>query len=225
MADIRLFLRYCRQIPPYVPRLFAAMLGAQLAGYYLTRPLLPYLTPRILTGPLDARIPFCPPWITVYYLSYVFWIGTGLWILLEDRDHAYRFSTAYILAMLLSGAVFLLFPGTMIRPEVTGTGLFDRWMRFLYRVDAPVNLCPSMHVLISYLCWRGTASCRRIPSWYRTFSFFCFAAISCSVLLVKQHALVDIPAGIITGELSLQTARIFRLERICYGIGRRLKRG
>jgi hypothetical protein len=62
------------------------MLGAQLAGYYLTRPLLPYLTPRILTGPLDARIPFCPPWITVYYLSYVFWIGTGLWILLEDRD-------------------------------------------------------------------------------------------------------------------------------------------
>lgn len=206
--------------PACVVAVFAVMAAAQLLCYYLTQLALPHLTPRILTGPLDARIPFSPPWVTIYFLSYPFWICTVLWILCESRAYVYRFCSAYVLAMLLSAAIFLLWPGTMERPEITGDGFFDRWMRLLYRVDEPANLCPSLHVLITWFCWRGTMRCTGIPRWYRVLSFVFLAGVCCSVLFVKQHALIDVPCGILVGELSLQCARLGRMERIPFRIER-----
>ena len=108
----------------------------------------------------------------------------------------------------------------MERPEITGGSFFDKWMVFLYRVDAPVNLCPSLHVLITYFCWRETIRCTGIPWWYKLFSFIFFLCVCCSVLFVKQHALVDVPCGVIVGEFALQCARLFRLERIPVAIER-----
>ena len=208
------------RIPYYVLWIGALMVLSQLVCYYLTRLLLPGRTLHILTIPLDARIPLSPPWITVYFLSFPFWIGTGLWILLESRPHAYRMGMAYALAMLLSAAVFLIWPGTMERPEVTGTGFFDRLMILLYRIDSPTNLCPSLHVLATYFCWRGEMGCRKIPGWYKAFSFLFLLAVCASILLVKQHALIDIPAGILIGEAGLQCARLCRLERFPYAVER-----
>ena len=208
------------RIPPYVPWVAALMVLSQLACYYLTRLVLPGRALHILTIPLDARIPLSPPWITVYFLSFPFWIGTGLRILLESKPHAYRVGMAYALALLLSAAVFLIWPGTMERPEITGTGVFDRLMILLYRIDSPTNLCPSLHVLATYFCWRGQMGCQRIPGWYRVFSFLFLPAVCASILLVKQHALIDIPAGILIGETALQCARLCRLERIPYAVER-----
>ncbi len=206
------------RIPAYVLVVLLVMAAAQLLCYYLTRLALPRLTLHILTGPLDARIPFSPPWVTVYFLSFPFWICTALWFLSESRAYAYRLCSAYVLAMLLCAMIYLIWPGTMVRPEIAGGGFFDKWMRFLYRVDAPTNLCPSLHVLITWFCWRGTLGCRGIPRWYKLVSFVFFLAVCCAVLLVKQHALIDVPCGLLVGELSMQCARLCRLERIPFRI-------
>ena len=210
------------RIPLYAVCVAVAMAAAQLLCYYLTRLFLPRLTPHILTGRWDALIPFSPPWVVVYFLAFPFWIGACLRILSEDKAAAYRLGSAYVLAMLLSAAVFLLYPGTLERPEITGGGFFDEWMRFLYRVDSPSNLCPSLHVLITYFCWRAMLRCAGIPRWFKAASFVFFLGVCCSVLFVKQHALIDVPAGVVMGELSLQCARRFRLERIPFAIERRI---
>ena len=102
------------RIPIYALVCLAVMAASQLFVYYTTRLALPHLTLHFLTGPLDARIPFSPPWITVYCLAFPFWIVSGLWITAGDKARAYRFTASYVLAMLLSGAVFLLWPGTMV---------------------------------------------------------------------------------------------------------------
>lgn len=217
-------LRKPSRLPPYAFVCFAVMAGAQFLCYYIPRVFLPQLTLHVLTCPLDARIPFSPPWVIVYCLSFPFWICTGLWILCQEKAHTYRFTAAYVLAMLLSAAVFLLFPGTMDRPEITGCGFFDEWMRLIYRADSATNLFPSLHVLVSWFCWRGTLGCRGIPKWYKAFSFVFFVLVSFSVLLVKQHALIDIPGGIFFGELALQCARLLRLERILFTIERQFLR-
>ena len=217
MTKPRISARTSIHIPRYGLLCCAAMLAAQLLCFCGTRLFLPHLTTHVMTGPLDARIPFSPPWVTVYFLSFLFWAVNGLWIVCQEKAHVYRFAAAYILAMLLSAAVFLLYPGTMARPEITGSGFFDQWMRLLYRIDSPTNLFPSLHVLVSYFCWRGTMG-TKIPGWYRAFSFLFFLLVCCSVLLVKQHALADVPAGIFFAELSLQCARALRLERIPYSI-------
>ena len=209
-----------RRTPAYVYIVFAALAAALFLCYYLTRLVLPRLTTRILTGPLDTRIPFSPPWVAVYFLSYPFWVAAAFRILSESKAHAYRFCAAYVLAMLLSAAVFLLFPGTLERPEVTGGRFADELVRFLYRVDAPTNLCPSLHVLNTWFCWRGLLPCRSVPRWCRALSLVFFLCVCCSVLFVKQHALIDVPCGILVGELALQSARLCRLERIPFRLER-----
>ena len=59
-----------------------------------------------------------------------------------------------------------------------------------------------------------------IPGWYKWFNFFFFLLVCCSVVLVKQHVLADIPSAILVGELSLQLGRLLRLERIPFAIER-----
>ena len=51
-----------------------------------------------------------------------------------------------------------------------------------------------------------------------------FLLVCCSVLFVKQHALIDVPAGIAVGELALQCGRVFRLERIGFAIEKRFRK-
>ncbi len=220
MSDLQPQTKLHVPVPRYAVPVLLAMAAAQLLCFYPLRLVLPCLTLHDLTGPLDARIPFSPPWITVYLLSFPFWICAALRVLSEDRARGYRFGAAYILAMLLSGAVFLLYPGTMERPEVTGSGIFDSWMRLLYRADSPTNLCPSLHVLITYFCWRGAMGCPTVPRWYKIFAFVFLLAVCCSVLLVKQHALIDVPCGVAVGELALQCGRLGRLERVPFAIER-----
>ena len=194
------------------------MAAALLLCYYLTHLALPHLTAHVLTGALDARIPLSPPWVVVYCLSFPFWVGVGLWILTDGKPRAYRFTAAFLLAMALSAAAFLAWPGTMDRPEIVGSGFFAEWLRFLYRVDSPTNLCPSLHVLNTWFCLRGALGCKRIPRWFKGLALVFFLCVCCAVLLIKQHALIDVPCGVLVGELSLQLARALRLERILFAI-------
>ena len=211
---------FFRRFPPYAWCSLGAMFVVQMLVYSGTHVFLPYLTAHVLTTSLDDAIPFIPQWVVIYFLAFVTWLVNGVWILSESKPHGYRFACTYMLALLISGAVFLIYPGTMARPAITGSGLFPAWMRFLYWIDSPSNLCPSLHVLISYFCWRGTLGCRKIPTWYKWFSFV-FAILVCfSILFVKQHALVDIPAALIVAELSFLLGRLLKLERIPFAIER-----
>ena len=197
------------------------MLLAQLIAYCATRPLVARMPLRDLATPLDARIPFAPAWVTVYFLAYVSWVVSALWVLPESPARGYRIACAYALAMFLAAVAFLALPGTIRRPEPAGEDFFSRWVRLLYRLDAPTNLCPSLHVVSSYFCWRGAMGCRRVPRWYAWFNLVFLILVCLSVLFVKQHALVDIPAALIVAEVSLQAARLLRLERVPLSLARR----
>ena len=218
------FTVFRRMCPSLAWALFAVMVAAQALAYWATRLVLPHLTAHLLSSALDARIPFSPPWIAVYCLSFPFWAVSGLWILSGERRFSCRFAAAYILAMFLSAAVFLLYPCTMERPEVTGSGFFPAWVRLIYSADSPTNLLPSLHVLITYFCGRGAFGSTAVPKWYGWISAVFFLLVCCSVVLVKQHVLVDIPAGIAAGELALQCARLLRMERLLSPLEKRIAR-
>ena len=188
------------------------ILLVQLLAFFPTRLALPYLTAHYVETALDRAIPFVPAWLTVYVLSYVSWLVSGLWILSDEPARSYRVAGAYVVALLLSAAVFLLYPVSLHRPEPTGGDIFSWGMRLLYRLDSPENLCPSLHVLASYFCWRGALGCCHIPAWYKWFNFVFLLLVCLSILFVKQHVIVDIPAAFIVGEVSFQIARTFRLE-------------
>ena len=187
--------------------------GMQLFVYYGTRALPPVRPPMDWSLPLDRSIPLIPAWITVYFLAYVTWV-TGFWrILCLGRTRAIRISFAYGAALLVCGLCFVFLPCTMERPAVAGEGLFPSLVRWLYQIDEPSNLLPSIHVLASYFCWRGMAGCREVPRAQRLFYFVFFVLVCLSILFVKQHVLVDIPAAVVLAEGTFWLARAVGPER------------
>ena len=191
---------------PHIWICLAVMLAAQTLVYCGTRLFLPHLPVYRLDLALDAAIPFIPEWVIVYCLAFVSWAVSAVIILAQGKERAYRFAAAYIVALVLSGVIFLAWPLTMDRPEIVGGGLLRDMLRGIYQVDQPNNLFPSLHVVASYFCWRGLWGCPRIPKWFKAFNFVFLLLVCLSVLFVKQHLSIDIPSGIVVGETAFQIA-------------------
>ena len=221
----------CRRRPvlpqqgPFAPYVFVCLcsvLALQLLVFYATRIPLSHRELHDLTTALDRMIPLRPGWVAVYFLTFIPWIVSLFRITGDSKDHGYRFITALMTAQLISGAMFLIYPCTIVRPELTGDGLAVEGLRFLYRVDSPLNLFPSFHVIFSYFCWRGTMGCRHISRAFGRCNALVLVLACLCILFVKQHTAADIPAALAVSELSLQAARLLRLERIPYALERAL---
>lgn len=195
-----------RRIPRHVWPHMAVMLFSQLLVFYPTRLLLPYLPMHSMETALDAAIPLRAEWIVVYYLTFVFWLVSAVMILAESPAYARRTAKGYLVAMLISGVVFIVWPTTMSRPVPPDSGFFNLLLSRLYQIDAPVHLFPSLHVLITYFCIRAAMGSRIIPRWYFPAAWFFLVLVCLCILFVKQHVLADIPSAVLVAELSVQLA-------------------
>lgn len=158
---------------------------------------------HILTSTLDERIPFIPATLVIYFGCYLFWAVNYVIIAKLERERAYRFYFADFLSRIVCLAFFLLYPTTNIRPEVTGTGIWNEGMRFLYAVDAADNLFPSIHCLVSWFCYIGIRGSRKVPGWYQKFSLVYAVLVFISTLTTKQHVIIDVIGGVVIAELCL----------------------
>ena len=211
-------------VPGYGWACFLILAACQAIVFCATRIPLQYMDKLDLSIPLDGRIPFRPEWITIYVLSFASWAITFFLLFRQRREHVYRNSAAYFVTLLLTGTMFMLLPGTIRRPEVPGKDFFSWLTRFIYACDQPNNLCPSLHVVCSYYCWRALWDTEGIPLWYRRFNFVFLLLVSASILLVKQHLIVDVPAGVLVSEIPLQLAKRFQWERLGFAVEERMTR-
>ena len=167
-----------------------------------------------MTTALDEKLPFAPGWAVIYVLAYGFWAVN--YVLLARGGDWYGVMTAEVLAKLLCGAMFLLLPTTNVRPALPEDGLGPVLLGLIYRADAPMNLFPSIHCLESWICWAGLRRRQDIPRWYRWASWAMAVLICASTVLVRQHVLADVAAGVLLAEGALG------LSRRC-GMGARLR--
>ena len=195
-----------RILPGYGWRCLLTLMALQLLVFDGTRIPLRFMERVDLSTPLDLLIPFRPEWIVIYVLSFLSWGVTFLILFRQEKEQVYRNSAAYFLTLLLTGAMFLLLPGTLVRPQVVGDDVFSRLTRLVYAADPPDNLCPSLHVICSYYCWRGLFGAKA-PKWYKGFNFVFLLLVCCSILFVKQHVITDIPVAILISEGTLQLCR------------------
>ena len=155
-----------------------------------------------LTTAFDRAVPFSPWWVYIYLGCYAFWAANYILTGREGREHCYRFVFADILSRTICFGIFILLPTTNVRPEVSGNTLADMIMRFVYDVDAPVNLFPSIHCLISWLCYIGIRKSKKVPSGYKVFSCVFALLIMASTQLTKQHYIVDVAGGVALAQIS-----------------------
>ena len=170
-----------------------------------------------ITSSIDEMIPLVPAWTVVYLICFAFWVINYLLACRESREQCYRFLSAEAIAKLICGLCFILFPTTNVRPD-TVDGVFGPLLELVYLLDAPDNLFPSIHCLVSWFCFRGLKGCKTIPRWYYWFSFVFALLIFASTLFTKQHVIVDVVGGVVVAEIGIWLSRHLRADRIYWKI-------
>jgi len=200
-----------KRIPEYGLISAAACFLLNCSVYWGTQLLMGSAHHYDLTTALDRQIPFLKEWSVIYLLSFVFWAVNFILVSFEEKEKWFRFVTSDMTAKLICAAVFILLPTTNVRPQVPGADLFSWLTRFIFQSDRPTNLFPSIHCLVSWLCFIGIRRSKKIPLWYKGFSCLFALLICASTQLIKQHYLADVAGGILLAELCYALANHTRL--------------
>lgn len=201
-------------IPKYTYIPFALVCLSLVLAFYATRLFTSGGYHYDIATALDDKIPFVPPFIAIYILAYAQWVLV-LWLATrESRDTFFQACAADILGKLTAIPIFLIFPTVMARPEITSSGFFEGLTKLIYTLDAPDNLFPSLHCFDSWLCLRYACSMKKAPGWFQWANCIFTVLVFASVVLVKQHLVLDILGGIVLGEAAFGVCKAFRAERV-----------
>lgn len=215
---------YKRILPAYAYLPIILVICTNFLAFYGTRIFSAGLVHYDFSLPVDTRIPFVPAFISVYIFAYIQWIISYILIARESQPLCYRLLSGELIAKVLCLIIFLVFPTTMARPEVTGTDIWSRLVRLIYDLDTPDNLFPSIHVLESWLCFRAALQLKKPGRWYSWASLIVTLFVIASVLLVKQHLAVDIVGGIAVMEIGQLIAKKTNAGRLLERLQARLVR-
>ena len=180
-----------------------------------------------LTTSLDQAIPLVPGWMYIYFGCFLFWTVNYIMVARinrNDPDTFYRFVAADMISRLVCGIIFMVFPTTNVRPEVTGTGFSVFLLQFLYGLDQPTNLFPSIHCLVSWFCFLGIKDQKRIPAWYKGVSFVLAVLVFLSTLFTKQHVLVDVAGGVILAQICFMLGQKTEIWHIYERVGSKIEK-
>lgn len=159
-----------------------------------------------LTLPVDRAVPLIPGFVSVYLGCYLFWIINYILIAKQGEEHCVRFAAADIMSRLVCCVFFLLLPTTNVRPVLYGDGIWVSLLQAVYKMDAPTNLFPSIHCLVSWFSFIGIRGRKSVTKAYRVFSCL-FAILVCvSTQVTKQHYIVDVFGGIAIAEITYYIA-------------------
>lgn len=156
---------------------------------------------------IDPMVPFLPWTLSIYIGCYLFWAINYVLCAHQENAQAYRFFCADFIAKAICFVFFILLPTTNVRPDILGDTFWELGITLLYQVDAPTNLFPSIHCLVSWFCFIGIRKNKNIPLWYRILTLFIAIAICLSTLTTRQHVIVDVLGGILLAEISYWIAR------------------
>ena len=174
----------------------------------------------------DDRIPFQSWAIVIYIGAYVFWVVGFLFIARDDKEVCYGTFSGELIGKAFCLLFFLLLPTVMTdRPDGFAVQtVFDRLTQWIFAMDAPDNLFPSIHCMESWIVVRGVFRCRslRHPAVWRACSLCMAFAVFASTLLVKQHVFLDVLGGVAVAELGLLISHKLRAGRIFPALEKRL---
>lgn len=179
------------------------MLVMHMSVYYATKPLQMGLKHYTLDLPIDGMIPFLPEWVLIYALTFFFWLGGALLLMLQDRETCFRMYAGLGIAEIICAVFFVAFPTEIVRPEICGMAYGEKLLSQFYASDIPINLFPSMHCMMTYMMFRFFMYCRNVKKPYIIAAGIFVALVCSSTFFVKQHYVVDSIAAIVFGEVAV----------------------
>lgn len=167
-----------------------------------------------LTSKVDQMIPFDRRWIFIYIICFGFWAFNYILIVQEGKEHWFRFASADMISRFICGICFICIPTTNVRPIVEENDIAGHLVHMVYAIDPATNLFPSIHCLVSWLCFVGIRKSKKVPLWYKIFSCIFALLVCASTQFTKQHFMIDAVVGVLLAEFCYYGAQHGNAYRI-----------
>ena len=155
----------------------------------------------LVYSPLDSYLPFIEFFIVPYLLWFVYMAVTCFYFFFTSKEEFYKLTKMCIIGMTLFLIICTIFPnGLRLRPTIfPRDNIFVDLVRFIYKVDTPTNVLPSLHVYNSVACHiaimhNEKLSQNRVIS---TGSMILSISIVLSTMFLKQHSVIDVISALI----------------------------
>ena len=180
----------------FVVSIWAAVMAIYFAAGLAARP--PHVA---VATPLDDLVPFVPAAMAGYALVYVMPLAS---LFLERTEAGLRrMRRALLVAYALAAPFFLALPVDDADPPLAPATVLEDLLELNRSTDRTKNAFPSMHVGAAVVL--TLIARRRSRAWGAVLGV-ATAVIVVSTLLVKQHFLVDLPAGALVGWIAFRHA-------------------
>ena len=170
---------------------------------------------------MECRIDRMIPFHSIFIIPYLMWFPYQFillgYFLLGGLDHKefYRFMAYVCGGMTCFLLVSWLYPTALdLRPVLPADGsVFDGMVRWLYSIDTPTNVMPSLHVynsIVFHIAFcRSLSQGQESPNGFKIRSFVfsekgwkvlslvTITFIILSTVMVKQHSVIDIVMGMV----------------------------
>lgn len=159
---------------------------------------------------VDDKIPFCEYFIIPYVLWYFVVIGSVLYFALGSpgKREYYQYMATLGVGMTIFLIISFVYPnGQNLRPDLAGGNGFIQAVQFLYLIDTPTNIFPSMHVFNAVACCVAlfhNQKCRQ-SRLFTAGNILLTISIVLSTMFLKQHSVEDVITALV-------------LNMVCYEI-------
>lgn len=165
--------------------------------FYMVTERIPPEDCHVVHCALDDMVPFNEYFAIVYYGWYVFVAASLFYFFIYDSKRFQELQIFIIITQALAIFIYFLYPTIQVgRPEVLGDNVFCDLMRFMYSVDTPTGVCPSLHVAYSLGVTSVWIKRKKTSAQLKWFVVIFSILVCCSVVLVKQHSVIDVMAGL-----------------------------
>lgn len=152
------------------------------------------------TSFIDQYIPFNEYFVIPYLLWFVF-IALGFaYFIFIDQEGFKRTAFYLFTGMIICLVIYAIFPnGQDLRVALNNENIFQMLVSFIYSIDSPTNVCPSIHVYNSIMMSISLLKSETIKTHkILSGSIIGLTFLIClSTVMIKQHAFADVIAAII----------------------------
>ncbi len=146
----------------------------------------------------EVQLPFIPGFI-YGYLSVILLFLLPLCSLTERQIRA--LCVAFVTATIVAGAIYFVLPAELAHQRPAMLPEPQLLYGILYTLALPHNLFPSLHITYSTLILLAIANQEANTAW-STIAVVWMLIIVLSVVLIRQHQLIDIAGGWLLGWLT-----------------------
>jgi len=142
--------------------------------------------------PIESSIPYVPEFFPIYFLAVPVAILPAF--IIKGKKLFDRVIKTYLITIVTTGVLFLLYPTKIPRPLIVEEGVYYQMIQFFYNIIPSYNLIPSFHMSLMIL---SSLFIREENEKLGNVLMVLVLIIAVSILLVKEHYLLDLIVGFI----------------------------